>query len=125
MAQVSATAKSMSDPAASEVSVSAPVAGRCEVRGALTFASARRAYDAGVKAFGASSVEAIEVDCGAVRAADSAGLAVLLAWLAWAHKSGRRLTFVNLPEAITAVARISEVEGLLAQPSAPAHEPTH
>jgi phospholipid transport system transporter-binding protein len=111
----------MSDPAVSEVSVSAAAAGRYEVRGALTFASARRAYDAGVKAFGASAVEAIEVDCGAVRASDSAGLAVLLAWLAWAHKRGRRLTFVNLPEAITAVARISEVEGLLAQPSVAAH----
>jgi phospholipid transport system transporter-binding protein len=93
------------------VSTSAP--GRYEVRGALTFASARRAFDSGVKALSGSNQAAIEVDCGGVQTADSAGLAVLLAWLAWAHQHGRQLKFVRLPEAIIAIARISDVDGLL------------
>jgi phospholipid transport system transporter-binding protein len=101
------------DPAAAEVSVSAAGAGRCEVRGALTFASARRAYEAGIKVLSASGESALELDCGGVRSADSAGLAVLLAWLAYARKHGRQLTFAKLPQAIIAIARISDVEEML------------
>ena len=102
-----------SDPTLSDVSVSTSAPGRCEVRGALTFASARRAFDSGVKALSGSNQASIEVDCGGVRTADSAGLAVLLAWLAWARKHDRQLRFTHLPEAITAIARISEVDGFL------------
>ena len=102
-----------SDRTLSEVSVSTSAPGRCEVRGALTFASARRAFDSGVKALSGSNQTAIEVDCGGVQTADSAGLAVLLAWLAWAHQHGRKLKFVRLPEAIIAIARISDVDALL------------
>jgi phospholipid transport system transporter-binding protein len=97
----------------SEVSVNPAASGRCEVRGALTFASARRAYDQGVKVLAATTAQTVEVDCGGVQAADSAGLAVLLAWLAWARKHGRQIKFVNLPQAITALARISDVDALL------------
>jgi phospholipid transport system transporter-binding protein len=84
------------------------------VRGALTFATARRARDSGIRAFNASGNDEIEIDCGEVTHSDSAGLAVLLDWLAWGRKNERRIRLSNMPEAIRAVARISEVEDLLA-----------
>jgi hypothetical protein len=46
---------------------------------------------------------------------DSAGLAVLLDWLALAKRQGRAVRFMNLPAPIRAVAHISEVESLLSQ----------
>ena len=99
-----------SDPV--EVIRAAP--GRFAVRGPLVFASARRASEAGVRAFSAAAEKDLQVDCSAVTAGDSAGLAVLLTWLAWATRQGVTMRMVHVPEAIRAMARISEVEALLA-----------
>jgi phospholipid transport system transporter-binding protein len=79
----------------------------------MTFETARRACEAGVKLFKATRLPQLEVDCGSVTEADSAGLAVLLEWLKWARKNDRGMRFANLPRTIRAVARISEVEPLL------------
>ena len=57
--------------------------------------------------------EHVDVDMSGVRQADSAGLALLLEWLSWAQGAGRRIEYRNIPAAIVAVARISEVEALL------------
>lgn len=86
---------------------------RYGVRGPLTFATARRALDAGLGALAAARGASIEMDCSEVGASDSAGLAVLIEWLAWARRNGRELSFSNVPEAIRAIARICEIEGLL------------
>lgn len=96
------------------VAITEEAPGRISVRGALTFGTARRACDLGVKLFKrAKKVPSIEVDCGGVTSADSAGLAVLLEWLKWALENERPMAFENLPPAIRAVARISDVEPLL------------
>lgn len=88
--------------------------GQVTVRGALSFETARGACDLGIKLFKRSrKAPQIVIDCGGVTDADSAGLAVLLEWLKWALKNQRPMAFQNLPEAIRAVARISEVEPLL------------
>jgi phospholipid transport system transporter-binding protein len=87
---------------------------RFEVKGALTFATARRAREAGLRVLqGSSSREALIVDCAGVGEADSAGLAVLLDWLATAAKQGRGIQFVHLPPGILAAAKISDVESIL------------
>ncbi len=93
-------------------------ANRYEVRGPLTFATARRASQAGERTFALCDAREFEVSCAGVNAADSAGLAVLLHWMGWARRHGRVLRLTNLPPAITGIARISEVEGLL-QPEQP------
>src|SRR5579884_1716025 len=85
------------------------------VSGPLTFATARSALAAGIEAFSSAPAGALEVDFAGVGAADSAGLAVLVEWLAWARRSGRELRYSGVPEAIRAIARISEVDGLLLQ----------
>ncbi|HEY8510199.1 MAG TPA: STAS domain-containing protein, partial [Steroidobacteraceae bacterium] len=73
------------------------------------------AYKAGRRNFSNSDSQSFEVDCSGVGAADSAGLAVLLDWLAFAKSRGRHIHYVGLPEELLALARISEVEDLLKQ----------
>ena len=88
-------------------------ADRLAIRGALTFATARRASEAGLRAMNASAARPLEIDCAAVTAADSAGLAVCLVWLARAQRDGRELRFVNLPASIRALARVSDLEPII------------
>jgi len=87
--------------------------GRLALEGALTFATARAARDLGMRTLAAGAGGALEIDCAGVTAADSAGLAVLLDWLRIAKSAGRPLRYTNLPAGLLALARISEVEGLL------------
>jgi len=98
---------------AGAVEIVSTAPGRYAVRGPLTFATARRASEAGIRTFGAAPTGSLEVDLGGVTSSDSAGLAVLIEWLAWARKGGRDLRFAQLPETVRAIARISEVEALL------------
>lgn len=111
----------MSDPAASAADAAAPATfeivvtspGRLAARGALTFASARRARSEGLHALRTSSARDLEIDCGGIAHSDSAGLAVLLDWMAAMKGEGRPLCFANLPAGLLAVARISGVEEML------------
>ena len=90
-------------------------AGNVQVRGALTFATARRVRAAAIRLLAVRDGPSLAVDCAAVTASDSAGLAVLLDWLALAKHQSRSIRFMNLPAPIRAVAHISEVESLLSQ----------
>ncbi|HEY6515161.1 MAG TPA: STAS domain-containing protein [Steroidobacteraceae bacterium] len=109
----------MSSPAASvaggpgsfEVVTAAP--GRFALRGLLTFANARGARSEGLHALRTSSASDLEMDCAGITHSDSAGLAVMLDWMAIMKREGRPLRFVNLPQGLLAVARISGVEEML------------
>jgi phospholipid transport system transporter-binding protein len=94
-----------------EVVTSAP--GRFAVRGALTFANARRARSEGLHALRTSSARDLEMDCAGIAHSDSAGLAVMLDWMAIMKREGRPLCFSHLPAGLLAVARISGVEEML------------
>jgi phospholipid transport system transporter-binding protein len=87
--------------------------GRFGARGALTFANARSARSEGLHALRTSSARDLAVDCSGITRSDSAGLAVLLDWLAAMKREGRPLCFANLPTSLLAVARISGVEQML------------
>jgi phospholipid transport system transporter-binding protein len=58
--------------------------------------------------------EQLQMDLSAVTAADSAGLALLIDWLACARSAGKRLRYVRVPDALLALARLSDVAPLLA-----------
>jgi phospholipid transport system transporter-binding protein len=94
-----------------EVVTTAP--GRFALRGALTFANARRARNEGLNALHTSSESDLEMDCSAITLSDSAGLAVMLDWLAIMKREGRPLCFSHVPCLLLAVARISGVEDML------------
>ncbi|HEU4593395.1 MAG TPA: STAS domain-containing protein [Steroidobacteraceae bacterium] len=95
------------------VAISEPGSGRVAVTGELTFGTAREARQLGMLVLESSRADKIVVDCAGVTRADSAGLAVLLDWLAWGRRRSRAVTFANLPASLVAIARISEVDGLL------------
>src|SRR5581483_227333 len=78
--------------------------GRSHVRGSLTFATARRAREEGAGKFQSCSARSCEVDCSGITASDSAGLTVLLDWMALAKRNGRSLRYVNLPKGLLAIA---------------------
>lgn len=85
--------------------------GRFLLSGVFGFATARRILETSETAF--ANCETVVVDLAGVTQADSAGLAVLLEWVTWAHHAGREIRFQAMPRSIRAIARISEVEGLL------------
>ncbi|HEU4781368.1 MAG TPA: STAS domain-containing protein [Steroidobacteraceae bacterium] len=95
------------------VGISEPTSGRVTVTGDLTFASAREARQIGILVLESSRAERIVIDCSGVTRADSAGLAVLLDWLAWGRRKSRVVQLENLPASLVAIARISEVDVLL------------
>jgi phospholipid transport system transporter-binding protein len=95
------------------VGISESAKGRVVVTGELTFATARDARQLGELVLEASAAESIVVDCSGVTRADSAGLAVLLDWLAWGRRRSRPVSLHNLPASLLAIARISELDGLL------------
>jgi phospholipid transport system transporter-binding protein len=95
------------------VVISEAAAGRIVVTGELTFASARDARQLGLLVLEGSPARALVIDCSGVTRADSAGLAVLLDWLAWGRRRSRTVTLENLPASLVAIAKISEIDGLL------------
>jgi len=95
------------------VGISEPAPGRVTVQGELSFATAREARQIGLLVLESSPAERIVIDCAGVTRTDSAGLAVLLDWLAWGRRRSRPVSLTNLPTALLAIARISEIDGLL------------
>lgn len=88
--------------------------GSFHARGSMTYANAPAVLAVGAGALRARDV--CIVDLAAVEEADSAGLAVLLEWLADAVGRGASLRYRNIPAQLLAVARISEVHSLLTDP---------
>jgi phospholipid transport system transporter-binding protein len=87
--------------------------GHFAAAGPLTFATARRAREIGLRCLAQVPQGALEIDCGGVKPTDSAGLAVLLDWLGAAKRAGRTLRYTQLPQELTALGHISEVDDLL------------
>lgn len=85
--------------------------GRYQVSGRLGFETVPEIWKKSLAVLddGAASV----IDLGAVTQVDSAALALVIEWLRWARSHGKQLGLVNMPEALRALARISEVESLL------------
>ena len=79
---------------------------------ALTFQNANAALEQGVAAIRAGETV---FDLGGVSAADSSGVAVLLAWQRRAHDAHQRLSFINVPENVQKLAALYGLDGLLPQ----------
>jgi phospholipid transport system transporter-binding protein len=89
--------------------------GRCAISGALTFETAPWLWQQLHE--GAWLNKAREADLSGVTTADSAGLALLVAWRAAASASadggGGGLRFQAVPERLLALARLTDAEALL------------
>jgi phospholipid transport system transporter-binding protein len=85
--------------------------GECVVSGALTFRSCDALW-AALEAGGALH-SARQADLSGVDAADSAGLALLLAWRAARIGAGGDLRFDSVPQRVRLLARLTGAEALL------------
>ncbi|MGB7904703.1 MAG: STAS domain-containing protein [Steroidobacteraceae bacterium] len=85
--------------------------GRLQANGVLGYVTAGRALPAGLALIPRGAT--CTIDLSRVTEADSAGLAVLVEWLATAKSRGTVIRYEGIPPQILAVARISELESLL------------
>jgi phospholipid transport system transporter-binding protein len=89
--------------------------GRATLSGAVDFATVAGLWKESDRLFEAASSKSIEVSLQQVGAADSAGLALLVGWLARAREEGVQLAYVDVPDRIRALAQISEVEPMFTE----------
>jgi len=85
--------------------------GRFRVTGPLNFDTVSEALEKSRGLFAAHS--RVQLDLAGVEGTDSAGLALLVEWAAWARRESRSIVFRQVPEQALALARISEVDKLL------------
>jgi phospholipid transport system transporter-binding protein len=91
----------------------APGEGGYRLQAPLLFSTVPELREQGVALISAASGQ-LRIDLSAVTSADSAGLALLIDWLACARAAGKRLVYVRVPDALLALARLSDVAPLLA-----------
>jgi phospholipid transport system transporter-binding protein len=77
---------------------------------ALTFSAGHNALEQGYAAIMAGETV---FDLGGVKAADSTGVALMLTWQRKAQSVGQRVSFINVPARVCALARLYGVDGLL------------
>lgn len=80
----------------------------------MEFANAASLLAEGLAALAAAPAGAdMIVDLQAAGRVDSAGLAVLLEWLARARRDGHRFTVIHAPEKLLALAKVSELDRII------------
>ncbi|HEU4603151.1 MAG TPA: STAS domain-containing protein [Steroidobacteraceae bacterium] len=87
-------------------------AGRFRVSGVLDASTTPALLEQSRERF--AHEKSVEVDFVQVTESDSAGMALLIEWMRLARRQGQKLRFSNIPAQIAALARISEVDDLLA-----------
>jgi phospholipid transport system transporter-binding protein len=85
---------------------------RSRVVGSLEFTTVNTLLPVGSDAI--SRGEAAVIDLAGVTHSDSSGLALLIEWLSVAKAAQRTLRYENVPSQLHQLARLSEVDGLLA-----------
>lgn len=95
-----------------DATISSDENGRVRVAGPVTYATVTDLLAAS-RPLLASRPE-VTIDLGGTTTIDSAGLALVIEWLRQARAARQVLRFVDLPEKLLAIARLSGVDGLLA-----------
>ena len=85
------------------------------LRGQLGFAGVPGVLASGRQLFPASGV--VRLDLGGLDNVNSAGLALLLEWQHEFRHSGREMKLLNIPRTLVNIARVSELEPILAIPA--------
>ena len=84
---------------------------RLRASGQLDFSTASQALRTGIETIGRACDQV--VDLSGITEGDSAGVAVLVEWVAVAVAAGVGLRYENVPPQMLAIARISDLEDLL------------
>ena len=87
--------------------------GSFALSGEMTFDTAEKILNASEGPF--EDHTRLEIDLSGVTQSDSAGLALLLEWVTWANHTVREIRFKGMPERVMAIAKTTEVDGLLSR----------
>jgi phospholipid transport system transporter-binding protein len=108
----------MSAPPREQAEITGDPTGQVALRGPLTFETVAALHARAESLLTASGGRELQLNLQGVTDVDSAGLALLVGWVAAARAAGATLHFGALPERLLAIARISEVDGLLTDAAA-------
>lgn len=86
--------------------------GGLSIKGEMSFATVDRLL-AQSSALSFNGYPVLNIDLGQVSRADSAGLALLVEWLARARRGNTEICFLNMPGQMRDIARMTEVDTLL------------
>lgn len=95
----------------SDASASIDADGKLALRGKLSFSSVPALWEDCRKHLNVSDPDM--VDLSQVTQSDSAGLALLIACIRYAKKKNRELHFLNMPEQMHEIARVSSLDDIL------------
>lgn len=85
--------------------------GRLILAGELSFATVTRLHGEARPLFAQQGD--IRVDLQDIERADSAGLALLIEWMRNARELGKSIQFLNIPQQMLAIARVSSLDQVL------------
>ncbi len=86
--------------------------GRFRVSGEMSFTSVPGLWEQSRHTLEAAKTDTLEIDLAAVEAFDSAGLALLVAWIRWAHQRSKIIQFAHMPAKLSELARANRLERL-------------
>ena len=98
----------MSSEAASTVSFDSGV---CNVSGVLDFTTANDALESVQKLI--KDNESLEINLAGVTQSNSAGLALMIEWLAIARRENHSVSFSHVPDGLRQLAGVCQVDGLI------------
>lgn len=84
---------------------------RCMIQGVLDFNTAREALDS-VTPYIADNTT-LDIDLSGITRANSAGLALMIEWLATARRADHVVTFHHIPDGLRQLAGVCQVDGLI------------
>ncbi len=84
-----------------------------QVHSELSFSTVPELWRQSQGLFSRPDLPRIELDLSQVRFADSAGLALLVAWVRWARTHGKEIHFTQVPQALSALVEAAGLKALL------------
>jgi phospholipid transport system transporter-binding protein len=94
-----------------QISLQSQGEGRFALVGTLSNVTVPGVWRDGAQQFGAHAE--LQLDLSGVRRSDSAGLVLLVEWMRYAKKHDKRITYLNIPDQMLAIARVSGLEQIL------------
>lgn len=85
--------------------------GRFRVSGEMSFTHVPRLWERSRRTLMVVKTNSLEIDLAGIDAFDSAGLALLVAWMRWAHHRSKVLRFVHMPAKLGELARANRLGG--------------
>jgi len=85
--------------------------GAFTLTGDLSFATVPAIWQKGLEMF--RNAETLTVDMSGIDRSDSAGLTLLIEWLRFARAQQKVIRYLNMPEQMLAIARVSGLDNIL------------